>query len=198
MLNPDEMAMPGEAELLKRLKAVASYRNKFAKAFPGDPHSITIKNATAAIAAFERTLISADRFDDFLRGKNRALSRAERRGLELFLDNNCQKCHDGPVLGGNSFQKIGIKHPYGNTNDLGRAEFTKNEEDRFKFKVPSLRNVALTAPYFHDGKVTTLQEAVRLMAHLQSGKQLTDREAASIVAFLRSLSDKELARKNSP
>ena len=91
----------------------------------------------------------------------------ERKGMEIFLQTGCQKCHDGPGLGGNSFQKIGVRHPYANTNDIGRAKITGDGADRYQFKVPSLRNVALTAPYFHDGKVDTLNDAVRQMAWLQ-------------------------------
>ena len=197
MMNPDEMAMPGEEELLKRLNAVSSYRRKFAAAFPGDTNSITIENASRAIAAFERTLITRDRFDKFLEGKDSALSRREREGLELFLDNNCQKCHNGPVLGGNSFQTLGVFHPYANTNDIGRGKITGDEADRYRFKVPALRNVALTAPYFHDGKVATLPEAVSLMAQLQLDRELSRQEVESMVLFLRSLSDEHLAKRAS-
>ena len=148
---------------------------------------------TRAIAAYERTLVTHDRFDDFLKGSNYALSRAERKGLELFLDLGCAKCHNGPGLGGNSFQKIGLKNPYANTNDLGRAKITGNDEDRFKFKVPPLRNVVLTPPYFHDGQAETLVEAIRQMAYLQLDKELTRDEAESIEAFFHSLSDQRRA-----
>jgi cytochrome c peroxidase len=193
MLNPDEMGMPAESELLKRLRESSGYRARFARSFPNTPDSFTIENVTRAIAAYERTLITHDRFDDFLKGGDRALSRAERKGLELFLDSGCAKCHNGPGLGGNSFQKIGLKNPYANTNDLGRAKITGNADDRFKFKVPPLRNVVLTAPYFHDGQVATLTEAVRQMAHLQFDRELTRDEAGSIETFLHSLSDKHRA-----
>jgi cytochrome c peroxidase len=195
MLNPDEMGMPAEAELLKRLREMKHYRAAFALAFPGSAEPVTIENLTKAIAAFERTLITHDRFDKFLKGSDRALSRAELKGLALFLDTGCAKCHTGPGLGGNSFQKIGVTHPYANTNDIGRAKITGNEADRFKFKVPSLRNVALTPPYFHDGQAATLVEAVRQMADLQFGKELTRPEAESIETFLHSLSDDHRARR---
>jgi cytochrome c peroxidase len=194
MLNPNEMAMPAEAELLKRLRDANSYRDGFAQAFPDSPEPTTIENMAKAIAAFERTLITHDRFDDFLNGKDRAMSRAELKGLDLFLDAGCQKCHSGLGLGGNSFQKMGLMHPDANTNDLGRAKITGNDADRYKFKVPSLRNVALTPPYFHDGKVGTLPEAVRLMGRLQLDRELSAAEVESITAFLRSLSDKGRAR----
>src|ERR1017187_5703680 len=193
MLNPDEMGMPAEADLLKRLRASCNYRYRFAQSFPNTAEPFTIANVTRAIAAYERTLVTHDRFDDFLKGSNYSLSRAERKGLELFLDRGCAQCHNGPGLGGNSFQKIGLKNPYANTTDLGRAKITGNEADRFKFKVSPLRNVALTQPYFHDGQVGTLMEAIRQMAYLQLDKELTRDEAGSIEAFFHSLSDQRRA-----
>jgi cytochrome c peroxidase len=192
MFNPDEMGMPAEAELLKRLRAVKSYRAQFPQAFPGASEPITTENIARAIAAFERTLISHDRFDDFLKGDDRAIGRMERKGLEIFLQTGCQKCHGGPLLGGGSFQKTGVSHPYADTLDIGREKITGNEADRYQFKVPSLRNVALTAPYFHDGKVDTLNNAVRQMAYLQLDKTLSDAEADAIEAFLRTLTDKNI------
>ena len=190
MLNPDEMAMSTEAELIARLRGRASYRRKFRAAFPRAAEPVTLNHLAEALAAYERTLTTHDRFDQFLKGKDRALSRAERAGLRLFLTVGCRKCHDGPLLGGNSFQKVGVAHPYSNTNDIGRARITGDPADRFQFKVPSLRNVALTAPYFHDGQVATLNEAVRQMAYLQLDTRLSDDEVRSIVAFLRTLSDR--------
>jgi cytochrome c peroxidase len=191
MLNPAEMGMPGETEILKRLRGSLNYRLRFEHAFPNTPDPITLDNVTRAIAAYERTLISHDSFDKFLKGNNFALSRTERKGLKLFLDTGCAKCHNGPGLGGNSFQKIGLKNSYANTNDIGRAKITGDESDRFKFKVPSLRNVALTAPYFHDGQIPTLAEAVKQMAHLQLDAELSRDDTDAIVAFLRSLSDRK-------
>jgi cytochrome c peroxidase len=195
MFNPEEMGIPAEAELLKRLRDVKTYQTQFPQAFPDSPDPITTDNIARAIAAFERTLISHDRFDDFLKGGDRALDRAERKGLDVFLQTGCQKCHDGPGLGGNSFQKIGVRHPYANTNDIGRAKITDDDADRYQFKVPSLRNVALTAPYFHDGKVDTLNDAVRQMAYLQLDITLSTADAEAIENFLRALTDKRLALK---
>jgi cytochrome c peroxidase len=192
MFNPDEMGMPAEAELLKRLRAVKSYQTQFPLAFPDAPEPVATENIARAIAAFERTLISHDRFDDFLKGDDHAIGRAERKGLEIFLQTGCQKCHDGSGLGGNSFQKIGVLHPYANTNDVGRAKITGDDTDRYRFKVPSLRNVALTAPYFHDGKIDTLDNAVRQMAYLQLGKTLSDADVEAIENFLRTLTDKDV------
>src|SRR6185295_3964195 len=125
----------------------------------------------------------------FLNGDDRALSRAERKGLETFLNTGCQKCHDGPMLGGGGFQRMGLLNPYANANDLGRARITHDDADRFQFKVASLRNVALTGPYFHDNGAATLPSAVRQMGYLQLDRQLSRAEVASIETFLHALSD---------
>jgi cytochrome c peroxidase len=194
ILNPVEMAMPDEAEVLKRLKADRAYPPLFDKAFPGTANPITYENVAQAIAAFERTLITHDRLDDFQNGADRALSEPELRGLDLFLTAGCTTCHFSPALGGTSYQKVGLVHPY-ETPDLGRAKITKDEDDNYKFKVPSLRNVALTAPYFHDGKQATLRETVIKMAYIQLDRKLTDAEADSLVAFLNSLTDKPRVKK---
>ena len=193
MLNPDEMGLPAEADLLKRLRGLKTYQTRFPEAFSDGTEPITIKNMSEAIAAFERTMITHDRFDEFLRGDDRALSRAEKTGLKIFLQTGCETCHNGPGLGGNSFQKIGVLHPYADTNDFGRARITNQESDRYQFKVSSLRNVALTAPYFHDGQIATLNDAVRQMAYLQLDIQLSPADTEFIAEFLRSLSDKGLA-----
>jgi cytochrome c peroxidase len=189
VLNPVEMAMPGEAEVIKRLKSDKDYPALFKAAFPGEADAVTYDNFARAVAAFERTLITHDRFDDFLKGNDKALSAQELRGLNLFLTTGCTTCHTGPTLGANVYQKIGIFHPYPNAKDRGRAQVTNEEWDEFRFKVPSLRNVALTWPYFHDGQAATLPAAVKQMAFLQLDKQLPEEELADIVAFLSALSD---------
>jgi cytochrome c peroxidase len=193
VLNPVEMAMPDEAEVVKRLKADAAYPRLFAKAFPGETTPVTYDNMAEAIAAFERTLVTRDRFDDFQKGDDKALSDRERRGLELVLNLGCTTCHVTPTLGGSSYQKVGLVHPY-ETPDTGREKVTKDDSDKFKFKVPSLRNIALTAPYFHDGKMATLHQAVTKMAYHQLGKELTSDEADVMVAFLDTLTDKPRVR----
>jgi cytochrome c peroxidase len=190
ILRPVEMAMPSEAEALKRLRAVSSYRTRFANAFPGAGESFTFDHVAKAIAAFERTLITHDRFDDFLKGDDRALNRRELKGLELFLSTGCATCHHGPLLGANSYQKVGLAHPYENQVDKGRYAVTKEENDLYQFKVASLRNIALTAPYFHDGSQAKLEEAVAKMAYLQLDRKLAPGEIALITKFLRTLSDK--------
>ncbi len=190
ILRAVEMAMPSEAEVLKRLRAVSSYRTRFAKAFPGAGQPFTFDDVAKAIAAFERTLITHDRFDDFLKGDDRALNRRELKGLELFLSKGCATCHHGPLLGANSYQKMGLAHPYQNQEDKGRYTVTKAENDLYQFKVPSLRNIALTAPYFHDGSQAKLEDAVAKMAYLQLDRKLAPEDIALITKFLRTLSDK--------
>ena len=194
ILNPLEMAMPNEKAVIDKLKKIPEYVELFKKAFPKDKEPLTYHNLARAIAAFERTLITKDRFDDYLKGDKKALTAKEKEGLALFMDKGCITCHKGSLLGGDMFQKIGLVNPYPNKKDLGRYEVTKKEEDKFVFKVPSLRNVALTAPYFHDGSVATLEEAVRQMAWLQLGKKLTDKEVESIVAFLKALTGKRFSK----
>jgi cytochrome c peroxidase len=190
ILNPVEMGMPGEKAVVEKLSKIPEYTEAFAKAFPGVKNPLTYQNLADAIAAFERTLITRDRFDDFLNGNDSALTKAEVLGLQTFLNQGCVTCHMGPLLGGNSYRKIGQVNPY-DTKDLGRFELTKKEEDRFVFKVPSLRNVALTEPYFHDGSAATLPDAVSKMAFHQLGKKLNEQEISEIVTFLKALTDKE-------
>jgi cytochrome c peroxidase len=190
ILNPIEMAIASDSEAVKRLRETTEYPPLFTKAFPGEKEPITYDNVARAIAAFERTLITRDRFDDFQKGNDKALTATELKGLKTFVEAGCATCHSGPVLGGNSFQKVGLVHPW-ETSDVGRAEVTKDDADKHKFKVPMLRNIGLTGPYFHDGKIVSLEEAVRKMGWHQLDKRLTDDEVTSIVAFLNALSDKD-------
>ncbi|UOG33962.1 c-type cytochrome [Leptospira noguchii] len=201
ILNPVEMAMPSASEVEKKIGQIPEYQELFAKAYPGSltkensntlnrTQKITYDNITGAIAAFERTLKTQDRFDDFQKGNHNALSAKEQEGLEKFITTGCITCHVGPLLGGNSFRKLGQVNPYENSSDRGRQDLTKNSSDAFVFKVPSLRNVAITGPYFHDGKVASLEEAVKKMAHLQLGKDLSDSDIKLIVTFLKTLTDK--------
>lgn len=194
ILNPIEMAMASDSEAVKRIRETPEYPPLFKKAFPSEKEPITYDNVARAIAAFERTLVTRDRFDDFQKGNEKALTATELKGLKTFVEAGCATCHSGPVLGGNSFQKRGLVHPW-ETSDLGRAEVTKDDADKHKFKVPMLRNIALTGPYFHDGKVVSLEEAVRKMGWHQLDKRLTDDEVSSIVAFLNALTDKARAQE---
>ena len=186
VLNPVEMGMPDADYVVKVLRSIPGYHPLFAAAFPGEAEPITYDNVARAIGAFERKLMTPSRFDDFLNGQLDALSDAELAGLEKFLDVGCTTCHMGAPVGGLVYQKLGLVHPY-ETKDPGRYDVTKNEADRYFFKVPSLRNVAKTGPYFHDGSIATLPEAVRLMAWHQLGKELSDADVASIVTFLAAL-----------
>lgn len=194
ILNPIEMAMPSDKEVLERLKAAPEYKELFAKAFPSENERVTYDNVARAIAAYERTLITHDRFDDWQRGDNKALNQQELRGLDLFLSTGCTTCHSGPVMGGNQFQKVGLVNAY-ETKDAGRYDVTKDESDKQKFKVPMLRNIALTGPYFHDGQQKTLEETAKKMAWLQLGKELNDVEAKDLAAFLTTLTDKPRAKQ---
>jgi cytochrome c peroxidase len=187
MLNPVEMAMPNEKHIVDTLREVPGYVEAFRAAFPGEARPVTLAHAAQAIGAFERKLLTPSRWDDFLRGDRSALRPDEIAGLRKFVETGCQTCHFGPGMGGGMFQKFGLVMPWRNPTDLGRFELTKQDTDRMVFKVPSLRNVQMTAPYYHDGSVATLPEAVRLMGRHQLGKELSDADVASIVTFLDAL-----------
>jgi cytochrome c peroxidase len=186
VLNPVEMAMPTEAQVIVVLKSIPGYAPLFAAAFPDSADPISFDDMAKAIAAFERGLLTPGPFDRFLEGDDAALTPEQRAGLETFIQTGCTTCHNGATVGGRMFQKLGLLEPYP-TEDVGREKVTGNEADRFVFKVPSLRNVAKTGPWFHDGSVTSLDQAIRLMGKHQLGKTLTDAEASSIRAFLGSL-----------
>ncbi len=186
VLNPVEMGMPDAAYVVRVLSSIPGYRPLFVAAFPGEPDPITYDNAARAIGAFERKLVTPSRFDVYLAGDASALTASEQEGLSTFIAAGCPACHLGATVGGRTYQKLGVAKPYP-TEDVGRAAVTKNEADRFVFKVPSLRNVKQTGPYFHDGRVATLDQAVRLMAEHQLGKDLTDAQVKSITTFLGSL-----------
>lgn len=192
VLAPDELGMPSIQELEGRLKGDPDYKKLFALAFPGQQEPVSFENTALAIAAFERTLITPSRFDHFLNGAEDALNDQEKRGLSLFADLSCIKCHSGNTLGGNVFQRFGLAGYYWDYTksaqiDEGRYVLTGNPADKYVFKVPSLRNVEKTAPYFHDGSVATLEEAIRIMAKVQLGMDLTVPEINDIKAFLQTL-----------
>ncbi len=190
ILNPIEMGMPDEKTVEQKIQGIAEYQTAFAKAFPNDKPAITYQNIAEAIAAFERTLITPSRFDDFMKGDAAALSAAEQRGLKTFLKLDCQSCHDGRLIGGETYEPLGKENPYENQADQGMYLVTKDEADRMFFKVAQLRNIALTAPYFHDGKIATLDKAVRKMGKLQLDVDLSDQQVNDIVSFLKALTDK--------
>lgn len=186
VLNPIEMAMPGEAQVIATLKSIPGYLPLFQAAFPGEADPITYDNVAKAIGAFERRLVTPSRFDAFLAGKGDALTAQEQAGLRTFMETGCASCHNGAGVGGGLYMKLGQVHPY-ETKDLGRYDVTKSDADKFVFKVPSLRNIDKTGPYFHDGSVATLNEAITLMGHHQLGKELNAQQVADIAAFLGAL-----------
>ncbi len=190
ILNPIEMGMPDEESVVTKLEDIEEYQQAFAVAFPGQEPAITYQHLAEAIAAFERTLITPSRFDDFLNGDGGALNEAERQGLQTFLKLDCNSCHDGVLLGGETFEPLGKEHAYDNQSDQGLYELTQDEADRMYFKVAPLRNVALTGPYFHDGRVATLQEAVRQMGKLQLDLELSNDQVSEVTLFLKTLTDK--------
>ncbi len=187
VLNPVEMALPSANRAVVVLKSMPEYVDLFRRAFPNEKDPVTFDNMAKAIGAFERKLMTPSRWDALLNGDTAALTPAETMGLRTFLDTGCQVCHNGALLGGTSYQKLGLAKPYPGLADPGRFDVTKVQSDFGMFKVPSLRNVARTGPYFHDGKVATLDDAVRKMAEFQLGKKLSDEEVRQIVAFLRVL-----------
>jgi cytochrome c peroxidase len=184
--NPIEMAFTHELAV-DTLRSIPGYVDEFHKVFKSD--KLTISEITLAIAAFEETLVTPNaRFDKWLKGDKKAINAQELRGYQLFKGSGCVACHNGQNIGGNSFQKMGLVEPYktGNPSE-GRAAVTGKDADRFNFKVPTLRNVALTYPYFHDGEAATLSQAVDTMGRLQLARKFTPEENADIVAFLKTL-----------
>ncbi|KAF2990897.1 c-type cytochrome [Methylocystis sp. MJC1] len=203
LLGPASFGNPDQATAMGKLKAIPAYADAFTKAFPDDKDPINSRNWGIAVAAFEWTLLTPSRFDAFLSGDAKALSPQEQAGLRKFIDTGCATCHNGVGLGGNSFQKFGVTEDYwketgSKTPDKGRADVTKNDDDLYVFKVPSLRNVAKTAPYFHDGSVDDLTKAVKIMGKTQLDKTLSDKDTADIVAFLGSLTGPVPANYSAP
>ncbi|WP_086267979.1 cytochrome-c peroxidase [Campylobacter devanensis] len=182
--NPQEMGLNDEAEVIKIIEQNPDYKAKFNKIYG----EINMDNITDAIAEFEKTLITPNApFDRYQKGDENAISEAAKRGWNAFKTNGCVACHQGQNIGGTMYQKIGIFEPYPNQENLGRYEITKVESDKMVFKVPSLRNVAKTAPYYHDGSIPTLDACVQFMAYYQLGKFLDQQTVEDIVAFLESL-----------
>jgi len=182
--NPKEMAFTHDLAV-KSLKTIPAYEEEFKKAGYKD---ITIDSIADAIGKFEETLVTPNsRFDKWLKGDKKALTKMEQEGYALFQEKQCLSCHAGVAVGGGSFKKMGLSSPYHDTKTFGRFDVTKNEVDKFVFKVPSLRNIDHTAPYFHDGYTWDLKEAVKMMAKIQYDDEVTDEEAGKIVAFLKTL-----------
>lgn len=187
ILNSREMGMPDEPAVLARLAASPEYAAAFRAAFPEDPDPIAMNRVGDAIGAFERGLVTTSRWDAFVAGDEKALTAAERHGLKLFMEVGCMGCHTGPQVGGTMFQHVGVMEPWPNQTDPGRAGVTQDSADRMVFKVPSLKNIAQTAPYFHDGSVTDLHDAVKMMGRYQLGVDLSAPEIDAIVTWMGSM-----------
>ncbi len=199
--NPIEMGMSAVEEAMNRVRDIPGYRPYFEKAFPGKEDPMTVENAARAVAAYERSLVTPNSpFDRYVKGDKSALNEQEIKGMQLFDNTGCLSCHSGAAFNGPAMAPgtgFFMKFPtfsdndyvgkYGFTEDPGRFAVTGKEADRGMWKVPTLRNIALTAPYFHNGRVKTLDEAVRVMAKTQLNKDLTDAETTSLVAFLNAL-----------
>jgi len=188
--NPGEMAFT-HTLAVDVLESIPEYVIEFTQVF--GPDCINIDQVTEAIAEFEKTLVTPnDRFDQWLLGDADAITAKELAGYQLFKSSGCVACHMGPALGGTSFQKMGLIEPYETKNDAqGVAGVTGKDADRFKFKVPTMRNVELTYPYFHDGEAATLTEAVDIMGRLQLGRKFEENEIDQIVAFLKTLTGEQ-------
>lgn len=204
LVNPVEMAMPSHAAVVERLKNIPGYVSQFKLAF-GGKEPLSIDNVARAVAAYERTLLTPDSpVDRYLKGDKAALSARAQQGMQLFDKLGCVRCHNGANYAGLIVKEGALFYPwnlqkfpsirgsvyetkYELAKDLGRFEVTKNVKDRHMFRIPSLRNIALTAPYMHNGKVPNLEEAVRVMAKVQLGKELTDENVKALVAFLEGL-----------
>ena len=187
ILNPVEMAMKDGKQVMALLRTIPGYVEAFKKAFPDQRDPMTYDNLGKAIGAFERGLTTPSRWDDFLKGKKDALTNKEKQGFMKFVTSGCLACHTGALLGGHMYQKVGTAKPWPNQKDQGRAQVTKQDADKMMFKVPSLRNVGQTAPYFHDGSAKTLEEAILMMGRHQLGRELPKEDVELIAAWLHSL-----------
>jgi cytochrome c peroxidase len=192
LVGPPSFGMPNYESVEKILKEMKGYVAMFKEAFPSDKDPVTADNFAKAVGAFERTLMTPAPFDDFLQGNAAAMTEQQKRGLKTFMDTGCPTCHFSPYLGGQLYQKFGLIEPYAKYTksekvDEGRFAITKNPVEKFFFKVPVLRNVAETPPYFHDGSVARLINAVTIMAKIQLAKDLTPEQADDVVSFLTAL-----------
>ena len=199
--NPIEMGATRDV-VVERLKNDEYYGDKFEQVYED---GVSFENMADAIAEYERYLVTPSRFDKYLEGDKTALTDSERKGYELFKSMGCTACHQGVGIGGGMFQKLGVVKDYFKARggelsdaDMGRYNVTKKEEDKHVFKVPTLRNVELTPPYFHDASQETLEQAVASMAEYQLGQELKDEQIKMIVAFLKSLTGELLAHAKLP
>ena len=192
LTSPITSGQPNEKAVVDRLARIPGYAPLFKAAFPDDPQPMALRNIATAVGAYERTLVTPSPFDAYLAGNQGALSPAAKAGLEKFINTGCVACHNGVGVGGGMYQKFGVVEDYWKATgsdpiDKGRFDVTKDPNDLYVFRVASLRNVAMTPPYFHDGSVATLPDAVTVMARVQLGVSLDDANIRDIVAFLQSL-----------
>lgn len=195
--NPIEHGLADANAVVAKIKEKDDLVGMFQKAFPGQGEPVTADNFGAAIGAFERTLVTKSKFDAYLDGNNKAMSNEELLGLKTFMDVGCTQCHMTRLLGGHTYQKLGVLKPY-TGKDTGRMKVTGQESDKYMFKVPSLLNVEKTAPYYHDGSIATLEDAVKDMASNQLNKKLKPEQVEALVAFLKALTGelpKQFAKK---
>ncbi|WP_439102858.1 cytochrome-c peroxidase [Congregibacter sp.] len=188
--NPGEMAQPHNVAL-EVIASIPGYVESFSNSYGDD--RIDLERVTEVIAEFERTLVTPNsRFDQWLTGNKQAITEEELEGYQLFKGNGCAGCHNGPAVGATLYQKMGLVKAYETDNPaLGRYAVTGRDSDRMVFKVPTLRNIELTYPYFHDGKVSTLEEAVQIMGEIQLGRRFSESDTAKIVAFLKTLTGEQ-------
>ncbi|MGD0237297.1 MAG: cytochrome c peroxidase [Syntrophorhabdales bacterium] len=192
LTGPPSFGMPSYEAAERKLKEIKGYPPLFQKAFPQEKEPVTADNFAKAVGAFERTLVTPSRFDAFLKGNKTALTEPEKKGLQTFMETGCAGCHSSPYAGGQIYQKFGTIEAYWKYTksadiDEGRYTVTKNESDKYVFKVPSLRNVEKTSPYFHDGSIDHLYDAIWIMGKVQLAKDLTKAQVEDILIFLKSL-----------
>jgi cytochrome c peroxidase len=191
VIGPAAFGMPSYEAVEKRLIQLG-YTNLFKAAFHGVRNPVTVDNFAQALGCFERTLVTPAPFDAYIKGDTRALTEPQKRGLKTFIQIGCGSCHSGAYFGGQTYQKFGVSEPYWKYTksaaiDAGRFEVTKQESDKYVFKIPVLRNIEKTPPYFHDGSVDDLARAVWIMGKTQTDAALTDSQVKELVSFLKSL-----------
>lgn len=193
ILNPVEMAMPEASVAVKTIESIPGYHTAFAEVYAGQAKPVSYQNIADAIASYEATLLTPSPFDAYLRGDVASLSALQKSGLNTFMQTGCVACHAGVGLGGQGFFKFGLvdgpywKYTGSKSHDEGRYNVTRDPADKYVFRSPTLRNVAVTQPYFHDGSVWSLDKAIVVMGHTQLGKALSTQQVAEIRAFLESL-----------
>jgi len=195
IVNPVEMGITKQ-HAVEQLKGIPGYVDAFKKAFPGEADPIVYENIGKAIAAFEATLITPDApFDRWLKGDNKALTDGQKQGLKIFVEKGCSSCHNGINIGGGMYAPFGVVQKPGweflPPDDRGRFVVTKTVSDDYVFKVPTLRNIELTAPYFHSGHAWDLKQAVAVMGVSQLGQKLSESEIDQVTEFLKSLTGRQ-------